>query len=111
MSTSVKSSVRFYRIVDGELIVWSPIMRIAHKKVLRVYESMDAPCVITSACDGKHGRNSLHYKGLATDYRTWVICKKLRPELANRVRQALGPDFDVVLEDTHLHVEYDPKEK
>ena len=69
------------------------------------------PCVITSASDGKHGPNSLHYKGKALDLRT----KNLRPEQVHPVyvalNEALSPGgFDVVLETDHIHVEFDPKE-
>lgn len=82
-----------------------------------------ALCVITSANDGKHSATSLHYgregkytDGLcrACDYRTKYLGLDGREiELQNKVRAALGQDFDVIMEDIgseneHLHVEYDP---
>jgi len=74
-----------------------------------------ALCVITSANDGKHAVDSLHYGGRACDYRTKYLGLDGRElELRGRVKDALGSDFDVVMEDIggeneHLHVEYDPK--
>jgi hypothetical protein len=79
-----------------------------------VYQHQGAlSCVITSVNDGTHGPNSLHAKGRAFDVRTkdYVGDKVF---LRDKVKAALGDNFDVVLEDEggpneHLHVEYDPK--
>jgi len=74
-----------------------------------------ALCVITSANDGKHKVDSLHYSGRACDYRTKYLGLDDRElELQGRVADSLGKDFDVVMEyigkdEEHLHVEYDPK--
>lgn len=78
------------------------------------------PAVITSGLDGEHGQGSLHYEGLAVDVRRLdrhempdggVIFPD--PELAQaqaaRIRARLPAEFDVVLESTHVHIEYDPK--
>ena len=69
------------------------------------------PCVVTSGTDGQHGKYSKHYVGQALDFRTRDIKLELRPTLVKMVKEALGQDFDVVLESDHLHVEYDPKDK
>ena len=65
---------------------------------------------ITSLCEGKHSRGSLHYDGKAVDIRT-RDCEK--PEtFAAFLKDALGglsPDYDVVLEKDHIHVEFQPK--
>jgi hypothetical protein len=70
-------------------------------------------CWITSANDSRHSERSWHYKGRALDFRTknYVGDKQ---ELLARVKECLGPNYDVVLEavnteNEHLHVEYDPK--
>ncbi len=64
--------------------------------------------IITSGRDGKHSANSLHYSGNALDLRT----RDLRDDQKQRYRKVLadelGPDFDVVLEKSHIHLEYDP---
>ena len=89
-----------------------------------VYTSLDknAICTITSANDSIHSPKSLHYgrEGKYTD----GLCRALdfrthdfdgdKQQLLHECKEALGPDFDVVLEaegspNEHLHVEYDPK--
>lgn len=65
-------------------------------------------CVITSGSDGKHSEHSLHHKGRALDFRTRNIPSTLRKTVEQEIGQALGDNYDVVLESTHLHVEYDP---
>lgn len=66
--------------------------------------------IITAGTDGKHSDNSLHYSGNAMDFRTRDMKPMLRQIYRDKVADLLGNDFDVVLEATHLHVEYDPKE-
>lgn len=65
--------------------------------------------VITSGRDGKHKTGSLHYEGKAKDFRTNYLSPIAQAALRNRVKALLGKDYDVVLEPTHLHIEYDPK--
>ena len=89
----------------------APQLAIAYTIALHVYhDKVGLPCVITSGSDGKHGPNSLHYKGKALDLRT----NNLRPEQVHPVfmalKAALGEQFDTVLEGDHIHVEFDPKE-
>lgn len=65
---------------------------------------------VTSLVDGRHSRGSLHYVGFAFDLRT----RDLEPEelavIASEAKDRLGQDFDVVVEKTHLHIEFQPKE-
>jgi hypothetical protein len=68
-----------------------------------------AEMVVTSVTDGRHSRGSLHYTGAAFDIRTRDLVPDTVPDLAERLRKALGEDYDVVLEATHIHVEYQPK--
>jgi hypothetical protein len=67
-------------------------------------------CVITSASDGKHGPNSLHYKGKALDLRTSNVPTAILHLVHRGLKDSLGAQFDVVLESDHIHVEFDPKE-
>jgi hypothetical protein len=68
-------------------------------------------CRQTSGLEGRHGRNSLHFAGLAFDIgkrgvpQTFV--GKVRDDLAER----LGDQFDVVDESDHWHIEYQPERR
>ncbi|HYC65649.1 MAG TPA: hypothetical protein VEC14_13025 [Reyranellaceae bacterium] len=64
---------------------------------------------VTCTTDGKHMPGSKHYARPcgAIDLRL----PKLLLAFLEQARALLGPDFDLVLEPTHLHVEYDPKPK
>jgi hypothetical protein len=76
---------------------------------------MPRKLVVTSVCDGRHKKGSLHYKGLAFDVRTWAngegeqLGVDDKEIMAKDYREVLGPDFDVVVESTHIHIEYQPK--
>lgn len=79
------------------------------------YCTMPGELVITSVMDGKHSKYSLHYKGAAFDTRTWAdnrgnqLSKDDKKTFAQAYKKALGPDWDVVVEDYHIHLEYDPE--
>lgn len=71
-------------------------------------------CIITSANDSKHGEGSLHGKDKALDFRTWHLpggyLGLAARDVAQRATAELKPlGYDVVLENDHLHVEYQPK--
>ena len=74
--------------------------------------SYNASYLITSVCDDAPGRlpDSLHRKGLAFDFTILNPTRILTYSLASDIlTSALGPQFDVVLESDHIHVEFDPK--
>ena len=66
---------------------------------------------ITSLLDGLHGTMSKHYSGKAVDLRTRDLPDGAAGVLCDRLRMSLGSQYDVVLEDDHIHVEFDPKVK
>lgn len=74
-----------------------------------VCREMGKECVITSITDGKHSANSLHYEGLAVDLRTRHMIDSEQKEFKDQMAARLGGNYDVVLERTHVHVEFDPK--
>jgi hypothetical protein len=51
----------------------------------------------------------MHYAGAAVDIRTRDLAPEEQKKFEARVRECLGEDFDVVLEETHLHLEFQPK--
>jgi len=65
--------------------------------------------IVTSMFDGKHMRGSLHYKGLAVDIRSRNLTQQDKDHIQAQLQAILGPDYDVVVEKIHFHVEYDPK--
>jgi hypothetical protein len=64
---------------------------------------------ITSVADGRHSRKSLHRLGMAFDVRLPPGVETTFKAVVERAKEALGEDFDVVLEEDHIHVEWDPK--
>lgn len=74
----------------------------AKRKMEKLFDSKGEDLVITSICEGTHSPGSLHPQGDAFDFRRPV--KVSRTEIII----AVGHDFDVVEEQTHNHIEYDP---
>jgi hypothetical protein len=88
-----------------------PQMAIAYTIASAIYlERAGLHCYITSASDGKHGPNSLHYKGMALDLRTRSLRSEQVAPIYKAIKEALGEQFDVVLEQDHIHLEFQPKE-
>lgn len=86
-----------------------PEMLVGLQVVASVFAEIGADCVVTSALDGKHSRASLHYAGQALDFRTRHLGPNVAKGVAQGCKKALGDQFDVVLEKTHIHVEFQPK--
>lgn len=74
------------------------------------YQQRGADCVLTAGIDSTHKRGSLHYAGRAVDLRTNMLKPGEAQAIAVELQDALGPDFDALLETDHLHLEWDPKE-
>ncbi len=74
-----------------------------------VLKTFGVDLVITSACDGQHMPHSLHYKGLAFDARSRELAPQFQTHARDEMKKELGPDYDVVLEKDHFHIEHDPK--
>ena len=83
-----------------------PSLKARLNEIEEIYNSFHTELVITSGKDGKHGDNSLHYQGKAVDLRIWNVLETL----VNRLKEHLGPQYDVVLEKDNIHVELDPKQ-
>lgn len=89
----------------------SPEIAVALQVAEGVYRELGHELVVTSLLDGKHSPRSLHYVGRAFDCRTREMPPDVQNRLVARLREALGAEFDVVLESDHAHVELDPKPK
>lgn len=94
-----------------------------------VYRGWEDELIITSGSEhtARHGYTSLHYAtpGQAIDVRIWSLVTHNRgtvpsPEEQFRVLKEAAAEYaiaqgiptnwiDVVLEDTHIHIEYQPK--
>ena len=64
---------------------------------------------ITSGNDGKHMENSKHYENNAIDIRIKDMEINRHVGTTLRIRKEIGKKYDVILEKTHIHIEYDPK--
>lgn len=75
-------------------------------------QCFDGKLVVTSVNDSQHMPGSKHFIGNAFDCRTTSagIDQTAAKLIADKIRDRLGSEFDVVLEKDHIHVEYDPKE-
>jgi hypothetical protein len=73
-----------------------------------VWRDFGQELVVTSLLDGHHSSRSLHYAGFAADLRTRYFEADKKREVSDALEDALPDDFDVVLEGTHIHLEYQP---
>jgi len=64
--------------------------------------------VITSSTDGGHGEGSSHYRGEAEDYRTHYFDPLSVQGVADELQNALGDEYQVIVEKTHVHVQWKP---
>jgi hypothetical protein len=76
-----------------------------------VWKENDRGLVITSLNDSNHSKTSLHYSGCAADLRSRYF--ENPEQIAVDLRNRLGnnPDYDVVVEKDHIHLEWQPKRK
>lgn len=71
--------------------------------------------VVTSGNDGVHRVKSKHFEDAALDFRTgrtWMpplMTQESAERIRARMAQTLGMEYDVVLEEDHLHGERDVK--
>lgn len=77
-----------------------------------IFWNHGANTLITACRDGKHMEGSKHYIGDAVDIRLasrWVTTDFVDIRVLAEAREALGSQFDLVLEKDHFHLEFDPK--
>jgi len=84
---------------------FQPVMRPVFKAADSVFgEIAKRQAIITSGRDREHSPGSWHYYGMAVDFQTKDLGGSQIQEITRRLKQAL-PEFDVVQEATHIHVE------
>ena len=81
-----------------------PVRRIL-SRIDAIYTQHGEEAVITSTYEGNHSPSSLHYDDNAIDFRR---PQRFR-EIVSEIKDAIGNDYDVILEGTHIHIEYDPE--
>jgi len=79
-----------------------PVARKGLGRVARFYEEHGEDLFITSIEEGTHSAGSLHYAGMAFDFRKGD-CFSLQA-----IRLVLGSNWDVIDEGNHAHAEFDP---
>ena len=62
---------------------------------------------ITSVNDGTHMQGSKHYSNEALDLRTRDFPVEEHKLVRDSLAKILGPEYDVVLEKDHIHLEHD----
>lgn len=97
------------KIKTGAVIVGNSIIDKMLDIGQRVYENHGKELVVTSGIDGTHGPGSMHPFAKALDFRTNFFAYREIGVVAKDLQNKLGPDYDVVVEKDHLHIEYDPK--
>lgn len=95
----------------GAARIWGlqPCMVIAAIICRDVMDKHGFDATITAGIDGKHMAGSKHYVGLALDLRTNVLLPSQVETVRVELKDALGDDYDVVVEGDHLHLECQPK--
>ena len=86
-----------------------PMQRVLKEADL-LWKEHNKELVITSARDGIHSAGSLHYYGLAVDLRIWGFSINTKHQIVKDLQDILGDGYDVILHESHIHVEYDPKD-
>lgn len=76
---------------------------------LNVFHARGLRMTLTSCRDGVHSAHSHHYKGLAWDIRVWDIENQI-DDVCEEIRARVGPDYQVINEEDHIHVEFDPRQ-
>lgn len=105
MTTALKDCV-----VPGSPQTAMTLMLMVTQQVCAEY---DAPHIITSLADGVHSKKSLHAWDRALDLRirdpqSGSAFFDDVHAAADAIQSRLGSCFDVIVEPTHLHLEFDP---
>lgn len=82
----------------------------AIKEAHIAFQEHDSDLTITSLADGdSHRPDSYHFQDLAFDSRTRHLDRTQVLDIAKEICTRLGKYYDVIIHDTHLHIEFDLK--
>lgn len=103
-----------FAVKPGALVPATEEMRYASQVIAGVWQRYGYTATLTSGLDGEHKEDSLHYSGMATDWRTKDLPATKKSQMIAEVKNILGIHYDVLFEyagtpNEHMHVEYDPK--
>lgn len=82
-----------------------PAMIVANE----VFAELGYYCMVTAVTDSAHVGASLHYVGYAMDLRTKHVPVEKQEAVRAEIAARLSPQYDVVLEQDHIHIEFQPK--
>lgn len=111
----ISKKISIIGLPDGIEVKPHVILRGLNKKMFPVF--LKAPSiwrkhgknlVITSGLEGKHCKNSRHFAGMALDLRSLNLDRNARIQVRNELAGALGREFWILMENDHIHVEYNP---
>jgi len=74
-----------------------------------IFTSFGYDTILVSVVEAPHSRGSFHYVGLAFDLRRRHVKEEDLNPIHEALTEALGIQYDVVLEPDHWHIEYQPK--
>jgi hypothetical protein len=91
-----------------------PVIWTALPMIEVIFDHLEKDVIITSARDGIHSTNSLHYAGRAIDLRSHHLSSSYKQLILIQLKITLGRDWDVLLENPgtsneHYHLEFQPK--
>jgi len=73
----------------------------------KIWRRYGQELVVTAGLDGTHSAGSLHYYGLALDFRTRYFTLQEKDVVFAELKESLSVEYDIIKETTHIHVEYD----
>jgi hypothetical protein len=76
-----------------------------------IWNNLGQELVITGGQEysPNHITKSFHYSGFGLDFRTRYFEPHEKLSAFQQLTRNLGEEFDVVMHETHIHAEYDPK--
>lgn len=86
-----------------------PEIMLAITIAVDIFNEHGKDTIITEITGGKHSVGSLHYVGYAVDLRTRHLDPGQAKAIVSDLKAALTDEYDCILEKTHIHCEFQPK--